>query len=127
VSRERYVADQPPLNHRDLIEWLSREMPRIENAFAQLFPHYETQFVDQTAVASTADIILADASQTAVVVYLPAAELSKGDQYRIIKRKGGNNVVVRSTDTINGGGSATLSTQYQSSLFLCDGIEWFEL
>jgi len=126
VSKYRYGTQEPPTDPKDIPEYLSRELRNIEEALSQLSDENTVAFIDQTAAASVAGIIIADASQTAVVVTLPGAAASRGVAYRIGKSKGANNVVVRSSETINGVSSSTLSLQYQFGVFVCDGTEWYQ-
>jgi len=126
MSDERkYVATEPPFSPDELAVYLGEELRRVEAAINALGERHDIQYVDATANLSAAEVIMVDTSAGAVTITLPGASASMGMRYRITNTKG-NSVIVRSTETINGAGSSTLSLQYQQAFFITDGIEWFQ-
>lgn len=124
MSYEDYVAAEPPENPKDLPAYLGEEFRRVENAMRAVIHQHTVQFVDATADASAAGVIICDASATLVVINLPGVSSSYGLGYTVAKVNGANKVIIRSDGLINGVGSATLSAQYQQSYFLGTGKEW---
>lgn len=125
-DESNYKAKEPPKNPDDLPRYLGEELHRIENHLTVLAQRTAIQFIDATADASAAEVIVVDASANLVVVNLPGATSSLGVRYLVAKQKGANNVVIRSTETINGSGSSTLSAVYQQAFLFTDGIGWFQ-
>jgi len=126
VSNERkYVATEPPQSAEELSVYLGEELRRIEAAINALGERHDIQFVDATANLSAAEVVMVDTSAGSVTITLPGASASLSMRYRVLNTKG-NSVIIRSTETINGVGSSTLSLQYQQAFFITDGIEWFQ-
>lgn len=121
-----YVTEEPPQSPDDLSQYLSRELRRIENSIAEISKRHTAQIIDATANASSAENIFCNASAGPLVLVLPGASGSLVTSYSVWKTKGTYNVIVRSTETINGAGSSTLSAVYQNASFVTDGKEWFQ-
>lgn len=80
--------------------------------------------------ASNDNVILVDASGGAVTISLPASSGVSGRVYTVKKMDAsGNNVVVdpNGGETIDGAGTNTLSSQYQSVTTICNGSAWWTI
>lgn len=126
MSERKYVPGEPPVSPEHLPEYLSRELRRIEASIDLASRRYDIQFASGTADASAAETIICDASASLVVINLPGVSADGSPFYRVVKSNGANNVIVRTTETINGAGSSTLSAQYQVGFFFRDNKEWFQ-
>lgn len=74
----------------------------------------------------TAQNVLADSSASSITVTLPTASGKAGVSYFIKKTNSGNNVIIATTSsqTIDGGSTITMNTQYQSTKVISDGANW---
>jgi hypothetical protein len=74
--------------------------------------------------------ILVDASGGAVTITLPASSGITGRVYNIKKTDSSGNAVIidpNSTETIDGLGTMSTTTQYQAFTVVCDGSNWWAL
>ncbi len=80
-----------------------------------------------TALA-TDELILCNATGGAITVNLPAAASSSGKTFTIKKTDSGTNAVTidgNASETIDGGTTYAISTQYEAVTIVCDGSNWF--
>ena len=70
-----------------------------------------------------------DAVGGVVTIDLPSAAASRGKKYYIKKIGSTANVIIDASalETIDGGLTATLTTQYESITIFCDGTTWWIL
>ncbi len=98
------------------------------NIIANLLPRLTRITVDTTAYSAAAfSAILVDDDTAAgvVTVTLPSPASSDGLFYHIKKLGSTANVVI--SGTIDGAGSATLTSQYEKLFVVCDGTAWWTL
>lgn len=85
--------------------------------------------VDYTLV-TTDRVLIVDASSSNITVTLPAAASSPGFTYNIKKSDATSNTVIvdgNGSETIDGGTTAVITTQYETIQVVCDGTCWFIL
>lgn len=97
-------------------------------------PHIESIFVVAKSGAYTLTsgdgLVVADASGGAFTVTLPTAVGITGTVYRVKKIDATANAVTidgAGAETIDGGATATISTQYEAITVISDGTEWWVL
>jgi len=76
---------------------------------------------------SDEEMVFCDATSGNITVTLPVATLNTGRMYRIKKTdSSGNTVTVdgNSSETIDGGTTATISNQFEAITIMCDGSNW---
>lgn len=110
----------------------------ISVAFADAVERYKTKATIITksdsdspySVGTGDDLILASAASAALAINLPAASGLTG---RIVTVKAtsvaGGNVTVNAngSETIDGAGTVTISTQYETCTVVCDGSNWHRI
>lgn len=71
--------------------------------------------------------IIADSSSGVVTITLPSNSLSIKGRIYIVKRVGGNNVIIATNDsaTIDGSANQTISSDYDKHIVQSDGTNWF--
>ena len=75
--------------------------------------------------ASVSDVVLADATSTAITVTI--GSVSSGGVVTVKKTDASGNLVTvigGSGQTIDGNASIIISSQFTSVTFICDGIDW---
>lgn len=110
-----------PVPERIDAQYLDQELQRIANSINLLARNFRPSIVEETAVASSG-VVLLNASATAVHLLLPPA--NRTDVVTVIRTdNSANKAVVKALgdNSINGGGSATLSAQYQIRRIESDG------
>jgi len=89
-----------------------------------------TEIVSKTAAytATLADhVITCDASSNAFAITLPAVATANRVIYHIKKTDSSSNVVTvdgNASETIDGATTATITTQFESIMIVCDGSNW---
>jgi hypothetical protein len=81
-----------------------------------------------SVTAGTSPIIICDASSAAITVNLPAASISNGYVYYVKKVDATANTVTidgSGSETIDGGTTAVISSQYECLTIVCDGTSWY--
>ena len=80
-----------------------------------------------TTLSETHHVVLCNASGGAFTVTLPASSGVLGRIYHIKKTDSSANAVTvdgNSSETIDGGTTATISTEFESIMIICDGSNW---
>lgn len=83
-----------------------------------------------TSTAPSKRFVVADSTAGDVTITLPTVAGNEGLTFVVIKKVAGNNVYLEATgaETLNGDATATavtLTTAYESTRVVCDGVEWF--
>lgn len=81
-----------------------------------------------TAGTNAETVILGDCTSNAITVTLPAAASSASKYFNIKKTdSSGNSITIdgNGAETIDGGATASITTQYESLTIVCDGTEWW--
>ena len=118
ASRDRTVYSRDKLQD-DLDDQLSEFLSSTDRGFISSPPSPYT--------ASINDVILWDATAGNKTVNLPAASLSLNAVINIKKTDASANTITvdgDASETIDGGLTAVLTTQYESITVFCDGSNW---
>lgn len=119
-----FIGPTAPPAPVDGVLWLDTSVPSSA-AGAGTLP--VTTITSDTILTSSEVVVLCDAILGAITVTLPAASASEGKRYYIKKLDASANSVIvegNASETIDGGLTAEITSQYQSITIVCDGENW---
>lgn len=126
MPRNAGVTSWKPLNSEDYTTDWGKEI------FSDVYALWAVNSATQGAILQKDDsVMLADATANPITIQLPDAERLAGKKYWVKKIDASANVVtiqpLRSTQTIDGAASKTLTVQYQTRSFVAGNGQWWEL